>query len=457
MKVTLFEKKYKTEITDIEWCSLMERIKTGYWNNIVEKCRGERFSQDVVNRKLPAFGISVTFVGGDAAANMVTYTHIVGIDFNKPFLDKAIADKSIAECRKICTEIPSVIGFYTTKSGRGFRLFVKVNSGIKDHHHIYHPLQQYFENLLGLKSDPKYRFITRLSFVSSDPHCFYRPVEEAEAFDVKNLIPDITTENQEEMNDMELKVLNYLSNKYDFRYNLFEKSIQFRINNPLFAIKEACQWHSLDDKYEDAMVKDIYENCTHITYNQFEWIKKNQVIVPYYDPVDEYINSLPEWDGRDRLTEYASLVTDDTESLKQWLVTMFLKWLSPNDVQNRILVMSTSTRGTCLSWWIHDLLPAPLKKYMMETYNSFVYGLSFPRLLISFKNFNFDPMHIRIARYIRAINGRASFILTDSKDVIGDLSGATFLKIKIKNSDSEIVVDDEYLNQLYSQIMTTNS
>jgi hypothetical protein len=130
----------------------MKRIRDGYWRDIVEQSRRESFGRDELKKRLPAFGTSVTFIGGDEAANVVKYNHIVSIDFNKVITDTNNGAEKIAQCREICCSIPSVIGFYITKSGRGFRVFVLVDSELDEHKIIYHPLQEYFEHLFGLQS-----------------------------------------------------------------------------------------------------------------------------------------------------------------------------------------------------------------------------------------------------------------------------------------------------------------
>ena len=160
MQVTLFEKADHTIISSIEWKDLMKRIRDGFWCDIVEQSRKECFGRDDLKDALPAFGTSVTFVGGDEAVNVVKYNHIVSIDFNKVITTTNDSAEKIAQSREICCRIPSVVGFYMTKSGRGFRIFVLVNSNLDEHKIIYHPIQEYFEQILGLQADDKYRDTT---------------------------------------------------------------------------------------------------------------------------------------------------------------------------------------------------------------------------------------------------------------------------------------------------------
>src|SRR5574344_3079946 len=197
MQVTLFNKGDEGILSSIEWVDLMKRIRDGYWRDIVERSRTEAIGRDELKKRLPAFDNSVTFTGGDEAANVVKYNHIVSIDFNKVLASPDDSYEKIAQCREMCRDIPSVVGFYITKSGRGFRIFVLVNTGIDEHKIIYHPLQEHFERLFGLQADDKYKDITRLSFVTYDADCLYRTIEEAEPFDMGKLVPEIKKRNEQ--------------------------------------------------------------------------------------------------------------------------------------------------------------------------------------------------------------------------------------------------------------------
>src|SRR5574344_2649207 len=102
MQVTLFNKGDEGILSSIEWVDLMKRIRDGYWREIVERSRKESIGRDELKKRLPAFGASVTFIGGDEAANVVKYNHIISIDFNKVITDTNNGIEKIASCREIC-------------------------------------------------------------------------------------------------------------------------------------------------------------------------------------------------------------------------------------------------------------------------------------------------------------------------------------------------------------------
>ena len=51
---------------------------------------------------------------------------------------------------------------------------------------------------------------------------------------------------------------------------------------------------------------------------------------PAYNPIQEYINVLPPWDGRDRIKELAGRISDDklwNMVFRRWLLGMVAQWM----------------------------------------------------------------------------------------------------------------------------------
>jgi len=372
MQVTLFEKADHTIISSIEWKDLMKRIRDGFWRDIVEQSRKECFGRDDLKDALPAFGTSVTFVGGDEAVNVVKYNHIVSIDFNKVITTTNDSAEKIAQSREICCRIPSVVGFYMTKSGRGFRIFVLVNSNLDEHKIIYHPIQEYFEQILGLQADDKYRDITRLSFVSYDPDCFYRSTESSEAFKIESIIPFKNKMHQDlpTISVIIRKISKYLGKTYDFRYDTLAQVLQYRIKPNLgHAIPVSTHWMNINDRLNDQIVSDINANCVEVTYNQFKWIIDNNYIADIFNPIEEFDRHLPEWDGEDRIEAFANIlnVTDGQAfayDVRSWLVNMYRLWLGENIDKPNILILQSDDSGGGKTAWALKILPPSLRQYL---------------------------------------------------------------------------------------------
>lgn len=376
MQITLFDKKDHTMISTIEWKTLMKRIRDGYWREIVERSRKESIGRDELKKRLPAFGASVTFIGGDEAANVVKYNHIISIDFNKVITDTNNGIEKIASCREICHNIPSVAGFYITKSGRGFRVFVAVNTGIDEHKIIYHPLQEYFEHQFGLQADDKYKDITQLSFVSYDPDCYYKNVEDCIPFVIENIIPfkNKSLSKMSTIGSIIQDVKNYLDKRYDFRFDILSRQLQYRIRPCIKnVISSAMKWTDVNDRLNDEIVKEINSSGIEITYNQFKWMIDNKYIAQTYDPICVFDRHLPEWDGEDRISTFAAMLkTDDkqafTEDLKKWLVNMYKAWMNKNRNLKNVLILHSNTFHTEKTTWATNIIPPSLRHYIHMDY-----------------------------------------------------------------------------------------
>ncbi len=460
MQVTLFEKADHTIISSIEWMDLMKRIRDGFWRDIVEQSRRECFGRDDLKDQLPAFGTSVTFVGGDEAVNVVKYNHIVSIDFNKAITDTNDGAEKIAQSREICCRIPSVVGFYITKSGRGFRIFVLVNSNIDEHKIIYHPIQEYFEQILGLQADDKYRDITRLSFVSYDPDCFYRSIESSETFKIESIIPFKNKSHQEipTISVIIKKISEYLGKTYDFRYDALAQVLQYRIKPNLgHAIPISTHWMNINDRLNDQIVSDINANCVEVTYNQFKWIIDNNYIADIFNPIEEFDSHLPEWDGEDRIEAFAnSLNTNNSHAfandVKSWLVNMYRLWLGKGIDKANIMILQSDDSGSGKTAWALKILPPSLRQYMYV-------GIASQTLFHSQEKIKNNLLFIAedyIGNFsdIISLPTKASYIITTSKRIqdqtVIDKNAISYHSIKTNDENVTALVIN--YPELYAQV-----
>lgn len=94
--------------------------------------------------------------------------------------------------------------------------------------------------------------------------------------------------------------------------------------------------------------------------------------VETYDPVREWLNELPRWDGRDRLGELARRVKTNTpdweENFRVWMRSMVSQWQS--DVYNmygaQMVLMLVGDQGTRKSSFMRMLLPRELMPYYID-------------------------------------------------------------------------------------------
>ncbi len=153
--------KYKAEVDEIQ-----SLIAEGN----VEEAKAKK-------QKLLAFTPSATFREQRLLPNMEQYSGFIHLDFDK------LPPEQLDEAFKIICSIPYTFLCFRSPSGNGLKVFVEVNTGSEHHDIAYKQVQQFYEEKLGIASDPKCKDITRLCFMSHDP-ALYKNLSN-EKFEIK--------------------------------------------------------------------------------------------------------------------------------------------------------------------------------------------------------------------------------------------------------------------------------
>ena len=139
--------KYKTEVEKIQ--SLI--------------AGGNEEEATKFKQHLPAFTPSATFKEKRLLTHIEKYSGFVHLDFDK------LTPQQFETAFKIISEIPYTFLCFRSPSGNGLKVFVEVNSEQEHHNIAYKQVQQFYEEKLGIASDPKCKDITRLCFMSYHP------------------------------------------------------------------------------------------------------------------------------------------------------------------------------------------------------------------------------------------------------------------------------------------------
>jgi len=91
-------------------------------------------------------------------------------------------------------------------------------------------------------------------------------------------------------------------------------------------------------------------------------------LIPEYDPVNDYLDNLPEWDGKDRLTAFAQRVKTDAphwvEDFKVWMRSMVAHWKGKDAVHgNAIVPVLIGRQGGGKTSFASLILPPELRDY----------------------------------------------------------------------------------------------
>lgn len=104
--------------------------------------------------------------------------------------------------------------------------------------------------------------------------------------------------------------MEYLETKYDVMYN--EISHDFQI-----AFKDSRNWHYLN---LNSLIIELTKAGIDISTSKLEILMRSEWI-PKYNPIKEYFESLPKWDGVDYILKLASYEKEVfVYHLRKWLV-----------------------------------------------------------------------------------------------------------------------------------------
>ncbi len=146
-------------------------IKSGKYKAQIDPIRelvlnGDLDAADELKEKLNSFTPSATFGERRLPEFLKMYSGFVHLDFD--YLDPS----SVESIFKKITAIPYTFMCFLSPRGRGFKIFIEVDSNSENHRVAYAQVSTFFENALGLKSDPRCKDIGRLCFMSYDPDLY---------------------------------------------------------------------------------------------------------------------------------------------------------------------------------------------------------------------------------------------------------------------------------------------
>lgn len=129
-------------------------------------------------------------------------------------------------------------------------------------------------------------------------------------------------------------------------------------------------WHTLTDE-DAAIIRIRYFEGRITKADIFDYLI---TIAPQFSASTEFINSLPEWDGVDRIKDLANTVNVlDVEGTKTIWNTYIKKWLVgviagihnvDGDLKNENILVLSGKQGVGKTMWVKKLLPVEWKKYL---------------------------------------------------------------------------------------------
>ena len=156
-------------------------------------------------------------------------------------------------------------------------------------------------------------------------------------------------------------------NRYHFRFNVLTEQTEYSKKGNGIPIYKVISQRTLNSLCLEARARHI--NCWDKDVSRFV----NSEQMPDYHPLLSYMDALPEWDGKDRVTPLAQRI-----SAKSFWVNSFHRWLLGVTAQwsgrmarcaNAVAPMLVSSeQGRCKSTFCELLMPDSLKDYYTDSF-----------------------------------------------------------------------------------------
>lgn len=180
---------------------------------------------------------------------------------------------------------------------------------------------------------------------------------------------DIVNINSELQEQIEM-LGEYLSQHYDFRHNVLSNVYEFRELS-----EEPKPFRALTREARNSIIRRI--KCDgleikHLAQNVDEYIYSEET--EQYDPVKDWLLSLPTWDGKDHVRELFDRlpgVTDEQhQQLATWLRSAVAHWLGKDMMHgNESVVTLIGAQGCGKSTFCASILPPHLRSYYLDHIN----------------------------------------------------------------------------------------
>lgn len=165
--------KSRTEKTCTDF-QVIEWLKHPKMQQRIEEIRalydaGKDKEADALKAQLPAITPSGVFEGSHANDKLITYSHIVCLDFD------GIPKEKVSELKDRAAKIPYTCAVFTSPGGSGIKVWVRVSSGSNYHREAYVQVSKLYEKELGHPVDQKASNVGRLMYLSFDSDIYHYP------------------------------------------------------------------------------------------------------------------------------------------------------------------------------------------------------------------------------------------------------------------------------------------
>lgn len=156
----------------------------------------------------------------------------------------------------------------------------------------------------------------------------------------------------------------YLEEKFDFRYNIFASKTEYKLKG-----EKDTAYVFFDERAYHNMITDVKLDAgIDIAENDFRALVGSNKLADAFDPIKDYLYSLPKWDGTERFNDFLKQIQLMDESIRPHLQKIFKKWfimmvanLVDDYVINDTCLVFSGKQGRGKTRFLESLVPKHLR------------------------------------------------------------------------------------------------
>ena len=274
--------------------------------------------------------------------------------------------------------------------------------------------------------------------------------------------------------DMEVRLERFVASRYLLRYNMLTDITEMARHRD--GVQEGI-FRPLTPRDLNALCREAHREGICCWDRDLSRLVLSSDI-PAYHPIRAYLDSLPAWDGRDRLADLSGRVSENpvwTSCFHRWMLALVAQWTGRDQLHANAVapLLVSSSQGMGKSTFCRALMPPELRAYYSDSLDLSATG-GMERKLTTFGLLNLDEfdrigasrqpllknlMQLKelnyrkaFSRHAEALPRIASFIGTsNSHDLLTDTSGSRrFICVEVTRP-----IDSTHLDypQIYAQLM----
>lgn len=158
----------------------------------------------------------------------------------------------------------------------------------------------------------------------------------------------------------------FIQRRYELRRNTLKKTVEYKERAALFA-----RFCSVTDEVLNTISLQAHQEGLNFWDRDVKrYVYSNKI--PPFNPIDDYLSNLPEWDGEDHILKLALTLPTDNQHwpvcFYRWFLGMVAQWKGLNRMHgNCVTPLLTGEQSLGKSTWCKQILPPELREYYTES------------------------------------------------------------------------------------------